>query len=139
MSINNKAAKANKRFLVGIVILAVVMLFAVGALLVLSLKSKSGAEDIPEDYKYDIAFSSLVWGDSLDVAVNGTVVFSGTVQKGTASECYAPGNDTGNVISICDLKTGKTFNYNLPDEGSYVAVERDDSVVSIMTKSFHEL
>ena len=124
----NKASRSNAFFLKLVSVLGVLLIVCVIVMLYLSYQNSKNNGNIPQNYKYDIAFSNLVWGDSLKVAVNDSVVFDGKVLEGVKSETYSPGNDYGNMISIYNYNTDITVNYNLPDEGSYISVFSDADV-----------
>lgn len=117
----SKASRFNRQMMTGMGFFAIILFGCVFAMLYYSFQNVSDKR-VVKDY-YAIAFDKSICNDSVTIAVNDSVIFSG-IATDTAF-IRADGNTEQNMLSVTDITNSKTLNTDLPLEPSSVRIFND--------------
>lgn len=116
----SKATKFNRHMMGGMAVFAILLLAMVFGMLYYSFQNHEDKRVIKN--MYNIRFASET-PDSFAVSVNDSLIFNGVPSDTLFLD--ADGFPSQNMISVSDLKSGKTVNQNLPVEPTSVIINTE--------------
>jgi len=126
---SNKATRFNRKMTMASAVFAIILLGCVFGMLYYSFQNvKEKSKTIKN--LYSIRFDKGL-NDSLTVAVNDSVVFSG-ISNDTLF-VTADGDNKQNMISVEDFTTKQSLNSNLPAERSAVIISCNNGKLAVET------
>lgn len=120
-----RASRQNKNFLAVTMVIGFILLLAVITLWTIAFNNEKAKKALQNRDKYTVAFDNTLAGDSIFVAINDSLAYTGRVSVDDTTKISLKGNDVFNMLSIADALTGKTTNKNLPDEPSDLIIGKD--------------
>lgn len=126
----SKASRFNRQMMTGMGFFAIILFGCVFAMLYYSFQNVSDKRII-NDY-YAITFDNSICNDSVAVAVNDSILFSGIAADSVFIR--ADGNTEQNMLSVTDLTDSCTLNTDLPLEPSSVRIFNDGKLRIETTK-----
>jgi len=126
---SNKATRFNRKMTMASAVFAIILLGCVFGMLYYSFQNvKEKSKTIKN--LYSIRFDKGL-NDSLSVAVNDSVVFSGI--SNDSLFVTADGDNKQNMISVEDFTTKQSLNSNLPAERSAVIISCNNGKLAVET------
>lgn len=130
----SRASRQNKNFLAVTMVIGFILLLAVITLWTIAFNNEKAKNALKTRDKYTVMFDSSLAGDTICIAINDSLAYSGRVSLDDTTKVNLKGNDVYNMLSIADAVTGKTVNENLPEEPSALIVGKDDEGNFFMRK-----
>lgn len=122
----SRASRQNKNFLAVTMVIGFILLLAVITLWTIAFNNEKAKNALKTRDKYTVMFDNSLAGDTICIAINDSLAYSGRVGLDDTTKVNLKGNDVYNMLSIADAVTGKTVNVNLPEEPSQIILGKDD-------------
>ena len=107
-------------------VIGFILLLAVITLWTIAFNNEKAKNALKTRDKYTVMFDNSLAGDTICIAINDSLAYSGRVGLDDTTKVNLKGNDVYNMLSIADAVTGKTVNVNLPEEPSQIILGKDD-------------
>ena len=130
----SRASRQNKNFLAVTMAIGFILLLAVITLWTIAFNNEQAKNALKTRDKYTVMFDNSLAGDTICIAINDSLAYSGRVSINDTTLVNLKANDAFNMLSIADAVTGKTVNENLPEEPSALIVGKDDEGNFFMRK-----
>lgn len=130
----SRASRQNKNFLAVTMVIGFILLLAVITLWTIAFNNEKAKNALKTRDKYTVMFDNSLAGDTICIAINDSLAYSGRVGINDTTVVNLKGNDAFNMLSIADAVTGKTVNENLPEDPSALIVGKDDEGNFFMRK-----
>lgn len=122
----SRASRQNRNFLAVTMVIGFILLLAVITLWTIAFNNEKAKNALKTRDKYTVMFDNSLAGDTICIAINDSLAYSGRVGLDDTTKVNLKGNDVYNMLSIADAVTGKTVNVNLPEEPSQIILGKDD-------------
>lgn len=122
MSRRTQHLNRNRQFMAGIFILTVAVFFVVGFFLVMCYDKAEQLARLRKEYRIELARGFV--GDSLQVALNDSVLFEGTIAT-DSMVWLMPRLDDQHVLMVGDLRTGMAKMMNINIEEGRIVLDKD--------------
>lgn len=106
-------------------VIGFILLIAVVAIWSVAFENDKAKRALETSEKYIVEFHESIAGDTLCIAINDSIVYSGRVAQGDTTVLRLKGNNYNNMISVADGMTGITANADLPNEPSHLLIAKD--------------